>query len=47
MVAIEKLENLGLTRNEAKVYRSLIEIGETKTGAVVKDRKSTRLNSSH
>lgn len=30
------LEDLGLTRNEAFVYRALLETGETKTGALVK-----------
>ncbi len=33
---IASLENLGLTRNEAKIYKALLEIGETKTGAIVK-----------
>ncbi|MBI1970628.1 hypothetical protein HYS47_02700 [Candidatus Woesearchaeota archaeon] len=36
MADLEKLEKLGLTRNEAIVYKALIEIGETKTGAIVK-----------
>ena len=30
------LEELGLTRNEALTYTALLEIGETKTGAIVK-----------
>ncbi len=33
---IEKLEELGLTRNEASTYKALLEIGETKTGSIVK-----------
>ncbi|MBI2129171.1 hypothetical protein HYU07_02935 [Candidatus Woesearchaeota archaeon] len=31
-----KLEELGLTHNEALTYTALLEIGETKTGAIVK-----------
>ncbi len=33
---LEKLVEVGLTRNEAMVYISLLELGETKTGALVK-----------
>lgn len=33
---IEKLEELGLTRNESLTYKALLEIGQTKTGAIVK-----------
>jgi sugar-specific transcriptional regulator TrmB len=36
MVDLEKLEQLGLTKNEASIYRALLETGETKTGALVK-----------
>ena len=32
----KQLEELGLTRNESLVYTSLLEIGETTTGAIVK-----------
>lgn len=31
------LEQIGLTRNEARVYLALLETGETKTGALVKE----------
>jgi len=33
----QKLEELGLTHNESLVYQSLLKIGETKTGAIVKE----------
>ncbi|PIN75100.1 hypothetical protein COV18_05090 [Candidatus Woesearchaeota archaeon CG10_big_fil_rev_8_21_14_0_10_37_12] len=33
---LEQLQELGLTHNEALTYRALLEIGETKTGAIVK-----------
>lgn len=33
---LEQLEQLGLTHNEALVYSNLLELGETKTGALVK-----------
>lgn len=33
---IEKLEDLGLSRNESLTYKALLEIGQTKTGAIVK-----------
>jgi sugar-specific transcriptional regulator TrmB len=33
---IRQLEELGLTHNEAKTYLALLEVGETKTGAIVK-----------
>lgn len=32
----KELEELGITHNEAKTYIALLEIGETKTGALVK-----------
>jgi len=35
-VALPKLEEIGLSRNEAVVYTTLLELGETKTGAIVK-----------
>ena len=31
-----KLQNVGLTHNEALTYTALMEIGETTTGAIVK-----------
>jgi len=33
---ITKLEQIGLTHNEARVYTAVLEIGETKTGPIVK-----------
>lgn len=33
---IAKLQDLGLTHNEALTYQALLSIGETKTGAIVK-----------
>ena len=33
---LAKLEELGLTHNEARTYTALMEIGETTTGAIVK-----------
>ena len=33
---VQKLQNLGLTHNEALTYIALLELGETKTGAIVK-----------
>jgi sugar-specific transcriptional regulator TrmB len=33
---VTQLEELGLTHNEALTYTALLEIGETKTGAIVK-----------
>src|SRR3989338_10355313 len=33
---LAKLEELGLTHNEARTYTALLEIGETTTGAIVK-----------
>lgn len=33
---LRKLEELGLTRNESLVYTALLELGETKTGAISK-----------
>jgi sugar-specific transcriptional regulator TrmB len=38
-----KLEQLGLTKNEATVYLALLEIGETKTGAIVKQTQIHRV----
>jgi len=35
-IALPKLEEIGLSRNEAAVYTTLLELGETKTGAIVK-----------
>ncbi len=36
IVNTEQLEQLGLRHNEALVYMDLLELGETKTGAIVK-----------
>ncbi|MBI5804370.1 hypothetical protein HY450_03940 [Candidatus Pacearchaeota archaeon] len=33
---LSKIEELGLTKHEATVYKALLELGETKTGAIVK-----------
>ncbi|MBU4341471.1 MAG: hypothetical protein KJ928_02595 [Candidatus Altiarchaeota archaeon] len=35
-LSLPKLEEIGLSRNEAWVYAALLELGETKTGAIVK-----------
>lgn len=40
----EELRNIGLTRNEAKVYLSLIELGEARTGALC---EKSKIPSSH
>ena len=33
----EKLEDLGLTRNEARIYLFLLRNGETTTGKIIKN----------
>ena len=33
---LSRIEELGLTKHEAIVYKALLELGETKTGAIVK-----------
>ena len=36
VISLPKLEEIGLSRNEAAVYTALLGLGETKTGAIVK-----------
>ena len=36
VISLPKLEEIGLSRNEAVVYTALLGLGETKTGAIVK-----------
>ena len=36
VISLPKLEEIGLSRNEAVVYTTLMGLGETKTGAIVK-----------
>ena len=36
VISLPKLEEIGLSRNEARVYTTLLGLGETKTGAIVK-----------
>lgn len=40
---LAKIEELGLNKNEAKVYRALLELGETKTGKIVKKTEMHRV----
>ncbi len=40
---LAKIEELGLSKNEAKVYKALLEIGETKTGMIVKQTAMHRV----
>lgn len=40
---LSKIEELGLNKNEAKVYRALLELGETKTGPIVKKTEMHRV----
>ena len=36
VISLPRLEEIGLSRNEAAVYTALLGLGETKTGAIVK-----------
>jgi len=36
VISLPRLEEIGLSRNEAAVYTTLLGLGETKTGAIVK-----------
>ncbi|MCA9485880.1 MAG: hypothetical protein KC506_03485 [Nanoarchaeota archaeon] len=40
---LQKIEELGLSKNEAKVYWALLETGETKTGPIVKKTEMHRV----
>jgi len=40
---LAQLEDLGLTHNEAKTYTALLELGETKTGPIVKKTSMHRV----
>jgi HTH-type transcriptional regulator, sugar sensing transcriptional regulator len=39
---IETLESIGLTKGESKVYLTLIKLGNTSTGAIIKESKVSR-----
>lgn len=40
---LQDIEELGLSKNEAKVYLALLELGETKTGLIVKKTEMHRV----
>lgn len=42
MIQIQELQELGLTKNEAKVYTALLELGSTTAGEVIKKTKLHR-----